>query len=100
MGIVPLQYKAGDSRQGLWVWLQQRLGSKGSIPPWGESCYCRKLRTYPPQQLGGHGDCAFAVQSWRHCRDPRFDSDLELLYHAHGGILNYMVRKLVKQTTG
>ena len=30
----------------------------------------------------------------------RFDTDLELIYYAHGGILNYMVRKLVKQTTG
>ena len=38
--------------QGLWVWLQQRLGSKGSVPPRGESRHCRKLRTYPPQQLG------------------------------------------------
>ena len=29
----------------------------------------------------------------------RFDTDLELIYYAHGGILNYMVRKLVKQST-
>ena len=29
----------------------------------------------------------------------RFDTDLELVYYAHGGILNYMVRKLVKQST-
>ena len=28
----------------------------------------------------------------------RFDTDLELTYYAHGGILNYMVRKLAKQT--
>jgi aconitate hydratase len=47
----------------------------------------------PGQEVTVRTDCGkeFAVIT-------RFDTDLELTYYQHGGILNYMVRKLAKQT--
>jgi len=83
MGIVPLQYKAGDTAESLGLTGKEKFDIL--LP----------ATLVPGQDIPVTTDSgkSFTVTS-------RFDTDLELLYYAHGGILNYMVRKLVKQTTG
>jgi len=83
MGIVPLQYKAGDTADSLGLTGKEKFDIL--LP----------ATLVPGQDVPVTTDTgkSFTVTS-------RFDTDLELLYNAHGGILNYMVRKLVKQTTG
>merc|ERR550534_2668369 len=83
MGIVPLQYKAGDTAE--------TLGLTGK----------EKFDILLPATLVPGQDVPVTTDSGKSFNvTSRFDTDLELLYYAHGGILNYMVRKLVKQTTG
>jgi len=83
MGIVPLQYKAGDTAES--------LGLTGK----------EKFDIHLPATLVPGQDIAVNTDSGKSFNvTSRFDTDLELIYYAHGGILNYMVRKLVKQTTG
>merc|ERR1712013_837200 len=83
MGIVPLQYKVGDTAES--------LGLTGK----------EKFDILLPSTLVPGQDVPVTTDSGKSFNvTSRFDTDLELLYYAHGGILNYMVRKLVKQTTG
>merc|ERR1719340_79580 len=82
MGIVPLQYKVGDTAES--------LGLTGK----------EKFDIHLPATLVPGQDIAVNTDSGKSFNvTSRFDTDLELVYYAHGGILNYMVRKLVKQST-
>merc|ERR1711936_411103 len=79
MGIIPLQYKAGDTAES--------LGLNGK----------EKFDILLPATLVPGQDVPVTTDSGKSFNvTSRFDTDLELLYYAHGGILNYMVRKLVK----
>merc|ERR1739838_275506 len=82
MGIVPFQYLNGQTAESLGLS--------------GKETFTIDLPStlVPGQDIAVNTDSgkSFNVSS-------RFDTDLELVYYAHGGILNYMVRKLVKQST-
>jgi len=77
MGIVPLQYQAGENATSLGLTGKEKFSI--ILPD--------DLR--PREEVTVNTDCgkSFKVVT-------RFDTDLELTYYAHGGILNYMVRKL------
>jgi len=81
MGIVPLQYQPNQTAATLGLTGKEKFDI--SLPT--------DLR--PGQEVNVTTDTGkqFSVIT-------RFDTDLELTYYAHGGILNYMVRKLAKQT--
>lgn len=77
MGVVPLQYLEGESTASLGLTGQESYSIE--IPP----------DITPGQILTvrlGDGR-SFQVKS-------RFDTDVELEYYKHGGILNYMIRKM------
>lgn len=81
MGIVPLQYKQDQTADTIGLTGKEKYDV--DLP----ECLT------PGQEVTVRTDCGkeFAVVV-------RFDTDLELTYYNHGGILNYMVRKLAKQT--
>eukprot|EP00090_Calanus_glacialis_P010701 TRINITY_DN1914_c0_g1_i1.p1 TRINITY_DN1914_c0_g1~~TRINITY_DN1914_c0_g1_i1.p1 ORF type:complete len:911 (-),score=302.67 TRINITY_DN1914_c0_g1_i1:168-2852(-) len=77
MGIVPLQYEEGQTAEGLGLTGKEKFDI--DIPD----------TLTPGMKITVSTDSGkqFSVVS-------RFDTDLELTYYKHGGILNYMVRKL------
>merc|ERR1719289_634616 len=77
MGIVPLQYEEGQTAMSLGLTGKEKFDI--DIP---------KSLT-PGMKITVSTDTGkqFSVVS-------RFDTDLELTYYKHGGILNYMVRKV------
>ena len=81
MGIVPLQYLEGQTADS--------LGLTGK----------EKFDILLPAVLSPRLEVTVTTDTGKTFRAvTRFDTDLELTYYAHGGILNYMVRKLAKQT--
>merc|ERR1712059_113865 len=82
MGIVPLQYKDGETAESLKLTGKEKFDI--SLPEVGQM--------KPGQLVTVTTDTGkqFSVLV-------RFDTDLELTYYQHGGILNYMVRKLAKR---
>jgi len=81
MGIVPLQYKTGETADS--------LGLTGK----------EKFDIMLPETLTPRQEVTVTTDTGKSFTAViRFDTDLELTYYAHGGILNYMVRKLAKQT--
>jgi len=82
MGIVPLQYKDGETADSLKLTGKEKFDI--SLPEVGQM--------KPGQLVTVTTDTGkqFSVVV-------RFDTDLELTYYQHGGILNYMVRKLAKR---
>jgi len=77
MGIVPLQYEEGQTADSLGLTGKEKFSI--DIPD----------ALVPGMKIMVSTDSGkqFSVVS-------RFDTDLELTYYKHGGILNYMVRKL------
>merc|ERR1719420_2237205 len=77
MGIVPLQYQAGETAQTLGLTGKETFDI--NVPAEMTPGMTVNVRTDAGKQ--------FSVVM-------RFDTDLELTYFKHGGILNYMVRKV------
>ncbi|KAL4641550.1 cytoplasmic aconitate hydratase [Arapaima gigas] len=80
MGIIPLEYLPGDTAEALGLTGHERYTIV--IPKILE----------PRMNLTVQLDTGKSFQA---CM--RFDTDVELTYFRHGGILNYMVRKMLKQ---
>lgn len=80
MGIVPLQYQAGETAQTLGLTGKEKFDI--DVPAEMTPGMTVNVRT--------DGGKQFSVVM-------RFDTDLELTYYRHGGILNYMVRKVVER---
>jgi aconitate hydratase len=83
MGIVPLQYNEGDSAESLGLTGTEKLSvilpeNPGELKP-------RQAVTVKVEDTGKN----FQVLM-------RFDTELELTYYKNGGILNYMIRKVVE----
>merc|ERR1711892_187076 len=77
MGLVPLQFLAGQSSEVLGLTGREKFSIL--LPD----------NLKPGQEITVTTDCGKAFKVI-----VRFDTDLELTYYAHGGILNYMVKKL------
>ena len=77
MGIVPLQYKAGDNAESLGLTGKEKFDI--DLPAVLSPGLTVKVSTDTGKQ--------FSVLM-------RFDTELELTYYKHGGILNFMVRKV------
>nr|QIE05299.1 aconitase ACO1 [Halichondria panicea] len=80
MGIMPLQYKAGETATTLGLT--------------GKELYTIHL----PQDLKPGQDLTVKVDSDKSFTvTARFDTDVELSYYKNGGILNFMIRKMAQQ---
>ena len=77
MGIVPLQYSAGENADSLGLTGKEEFTI--DIPA--------DLKPGQMLDVRASSGKAFKVLA-------RFDTELELTYYRNGGILNYMVRKL------
>jgi len=82
MGIVPLQYQKGETAETLGLTGKEKFDIELPGPD--------SLK--PGQEVNVVTDSGKSFQVV-----VRFDTDLELIYYQHGGILNYMVRKLAKK---
>ena len=80
MGIVPLQYQAGETAITLGLTGKEKFDIE--VPAEMSPGMTVNVRT--------DGGKQFSVVM-------RFDTDLELTYYKHGGILNYMVRKVAER---
>ena len=80
MGIVPLQYRAGETAATLGLTGKEKFDIE--VPAEMSPGMTVTVRT--------DGGKQFSVVM-------RFDTDLELTYYKHGGILNYMVRKVAER---
>ena len=81
MGIIPLQYKQGDTAESLGL-----TGTEQFSVILPDTLKPRQMINVKNETSGA----TFEVQS-------RFDTELELAYFKNGGILNYMIRKVVSQ---
>ena len=79
MGIIPLQYKTGDTAES--------LGLNGT----------EQFSVNLPEDLKPRQNINVVNESTGTSFEVicRFDTELELTYNKHGGILNYMIRKVV-----
>merc|ERR1712083_908650 len=79
MGIIPLQYKTGDTAES--------LGLSGT----------EQFSVILPEELKPRQNIMVVNESTGTSFEVicRFDTELELAYNKHGGILNYMIRKVV-----
>ena len=80
MGIVPLQYLDGQTAQTLGLTGKEKY--EIDLPS--------ELTPGMTVNVKTDGGKQFSVVM-------RFDTDLELTYYRHGGILNYMVRKVAEK---
>lgn len=80
MGIVPLQYKDGETAESLGL-----SGTEQFSVILPEDLKPRQTINVINESAG----TSFEVVM-------RFDTELELTYYKHGGILNYMIRKVVQ----
>lgn len=79
MGIIPLQYLPGQDAQSLGLN--------------GHETYTVDL----PAELRPGQLLTITVSTGKHFQVLlRFDTEVDLLYYKHGGILNYMVRKMIQ----
>lgn len=81
MGIVPLQYREGETADNLGLTGHEKFSM---IFP--ENSSDLKPRQPITIKIEGTGKTFEAIM--------RFDTELELTYFKHGGILNYMIRKV------
>lgn len=84
MGIVPLQYQDGDTAVSLGLTGREKLSVL--LPENSTDLKPRQRITVRNEDSGN----TFEVVS-------RFDTELELAYYRNGGILNYMIRKVLDQ---
>ena len=80
MGIVPLQYQPGETAESLGLTGREKFDIE--LPETLRPGMTVSVKTETGKQ--------FSVIM-------RFDTDLELTYYRHGGILNYMVRKVASK---
>jgi len=85
MGIIPLQYKDGDTAESLGLTGLEKFSVV--LPASAEDLKPRQNVTV---KVEGETEKSFEAIM-------RFDTELELTYYKHGGILNYMIRKVVSQ---
>ena len=84
MGIVPLQYKDGETAETLGLTGKEKLSVLLPANP---------TDLKPRQSINVRNEDSgktFEVIM-------RFDTELELAYYRNGGILNYMIRKVLTQ---
>ena len=84
MGIVPLQYKDGETAETLGLTGKEKLSVLLPEKP---------TDLKPRQSINVRNEDSgktFEVIM-------RFDTELELAYYRNGGILNYMIRKVLTQ---
>ncbi len=84
MGILPLQFKPGESRETLGLTGEEVFDIEGIA----EGLYPRKELTVRARKPDG-SERAFSVIA-------RLDTPVEVEYYRHGGILPYVLRKLLK----
>ena len=84
MGIVPLQYQDGDTAVSLGLTGREKLSVL--LPENSTDLKPRQRITVRNEDSGN----TFEVVS-------RFDTELELAYYRNGGILNYMISKVLDQ---
>ena len=84
MGIVPLQYQDGDTAESLGLTGREKLSVL--LPENSTDLKPRQRINVRNEDSGS----TFEVIS-------RFDTELELAYYRNGGILNYMIRKVLDQ---
>ena len=85
MGIIPLQYKDGETAESLGLTGLEKFSVV--LPASAEDLKPRQNVTV---KVEGETEKSFEAIM-------RFDTELELTYYKHGGILNYMIRKVVSQ---
>lgn len=83
MGILPLQFKPGENRENLGLTGREVFNIEGIA----EGLHPRKELTVRAKRLDG-SEVAFAVIA-------RLDTPIEVEYYRHGGILPYVLRKLL-----
>ncbi len=87
MGVLPLKFKAGENRMSLGIEGNENLditGLKGGLT------HRKELMVTAHKQDGG--DVRFGVTV-------SIDSEIELEYYRHGGILPYMIREGLTRST-
>ena len=84
MGIVPLQYKDGETAETLGLTGKEKLSVL--LPETPTDLNPRQSINVRNEDSGK----TFEVIM-------RFDTELELAYYRNGGILNYMIRKVLTQ---
>jgi aconitate hydratase len=84
MGVIPLEFKQGETRQSLGLTGFETFDIDGL----DETMRPRAVLTVRAQAQGGAPKTFQAVS--------RIDTPEELSYYRHGGILNYVLRQLVK----
>ena len=82
MGIVPLQYKDGETAESLGLTGKEKLSVL--LPENPTDLKARQSINVRNEDSGK----TFEVIM-------RFDTELELAYYRNGGILNYMIRKVL-----
>src|SRR5690606_7844221 len=86
MGVLPLQFRAGENREALGLTGEETFAIEGiasGLSP-------RKELTVVARDPGG-AEKRFTVLA-------RIDTAVELDYYRHGGILNYVIREMMKQS--
>ena len=86
MGIIPLQYREGETAESLGLTGLEKFSVV--LPTSAEALKPRQNVTVKVEN--GETEKSFVAIM-------RFDTELELTYYKHGGILNYMIRKVVSQ---
>ena len=86
MGIIPLQYREGETAESLGLTGLEKFSVV--LPNSADDLKPRQNVTVKVDN--GETEKSFEAIM-------RFDTELELTYYKHGGILNYMIRKVVSQ---
>ena len=86
MGIIPLQYRDGETAESLGLTGLEKFSVV--LPNSADDLKPRQNVTVKVDN--GETEKSFEAIM-------RFDTELELTYYKHGGILNYMIRKVVSQ---
>ncbi|MEO6807901.1 MAG: aconitate hydratase AcnA, partial [Isosphaeraceae bacterium] len=86
MGILPLQFGAGDNAEGLGLTGEGVYAVEGLAEALSDSPGGREV-TVVVEQAGG--------MTQRFTATVRIDTPQEILYYKHGGILNYVLRQLL-----
>jgi len=87
MGVVPLQFKAGDSAVSLGLTGEEVFSIDGLIAGLNTNFTISKLLTVTAAKADGSKATFEAI-----CR---IDTPQEVLYYQHGGILPYVLRQLL-----
>jgi aconitate hydratase len=88
MGVVPLQFKAGDSAQSLGLTGEEIFDLDGLVAGLNSNFSATKELTVKATKADGSSKTFQVV-----CR---IDTPQEVLYYQHGGILQYVLRQLAK----